>query len=183
MGYVIQKGAVTGLMRFFNLGHCPEFRRQVREAVGLCVRGKTGVHVGPLIMLAFSGPEQILRCGAQISQLAEPQSSVGHFVVGRILKESGDLFKALCTGLLGEKSVLISHLALPGEGVQQVLLCFCAHVTRFLGRVLKLCEFAGWLMADGALKVGGQRARVNITADSTHPFFHCDFLPFGVKCG
>lgn len=73
-------------------------------------------------MLAFSGPEQILRCGAQISQLAEPQSSVGHFVVGRILKESGDLFKALCTGLLGEKVYLFRTWLSPAKACSR----FCS---------------------------------------------------------
>ena len=105
-----------------------ELLRQLGKALFLCGLGERIVHVGPLVVFALGGGEQIVGGGADALKLFEPHLGVLLFVVRGLLEERGDLLIALFLGRGGEEGVLVARLGFAREGGAQVLLGFGAGI-------------------------------------------------------
>ncbi len=109
---VLEQTEITLLVMALDGGHTAEFARDLGEAllVGLC--GHALVHIRPLEVLTLGGIAEI-RHGlghlAAVKKL-EPEFGVLLLVVGRLLKDSGDLLVAVFLGLRGIIAIFIAGL-------------------------------------------------------------------------
>ena len=107
--HVLQQGAIALLMVLLHSGDETETGGQLMEALLLGGLGEAVIHIGPLVVLALGGGQQVL-CGiAQQTQLLEPQLGVLLLVVGSLQEQSGDLLKALLLGNGCEIGILITR--------------------------------------------------------------------------
>ena len=108
--HVAQELAVALLVRLLDGRNAAELRRQLREALFLGLGRHALVHVGPLVVLALRGVEQVLLDSPKLAQLLEPELCVLFLVVSRFQKQLRDL---LVSGLLGDRreiGILVSRL-------------------------------------------------------------------------
>ena len=118
---VLQESAISFLMVLFDSSNHTELLSEVVEAFffsGLC---KTVVHIGPLIVFAFSSRAEVLSGIAKAVQFLEPKLSVFFFVISSLEEEGSDLLIAflLCNGC--KIGVLVSSLGLACESSFKVL--------------------------------------------------------------
>ena len=92
---IMQKRAVAFLMVLFNGGYKAEFRRKLGEAFLFGGFGEAVVHIGPFVIFALGGMEEVLRCIADAVKLLEPHFRVLFFIVGGFLEERRNLLIAL----------------------------------------------------------------------------------------
>ena len=123
---VAQQRAVALLVMALDLADEAELLRQLGKALFLCGLGERIVHVGPLVVFALSGGEQIVGGGADALELFEPHLGVLLFVVRGLLEERSDLLIALFLCLGCEEGVLVAGLAFTSESLPQVFLCLAA---------------------------------------------------------
>ena len=162
--HVVQQSAVSLLVRLLDGGNQTELGGQSVEALLVSGLGKALVHIGPLVVLALGGVEQVLGGIAQLAQRLEPQLGVLLLILCGLQEEGCDL---LIAGLLGygcEVGVLISGLGLACKGLPQVLLGFraCEGVLGGGGGLLDLYELRCGNLANGSL-FGSGISFVNIT--------------------
>ena len=111
--HVVQQRTVALLVVLLNGGHQTEAGSQLREALLLGGLGETVVHIRPLVVLALSGRQQVLRRVADALQLLEPQLGVFLLVFGGVQEQRGDL---LVAGLLGDGGEDFSTATLRASG-------------------------------------------------------------------
>ena len=97
--HVAQQGAIALLVGLFDLGDQTELRSQLLEALFLSFLGHAVVHIGPLVVLAVGGRQQVLGGVAQLAQSLEPQLGVLLLIVGGLQEQGADLLIALLLGL------------------------------------------------------------------------------------
>ena len=88
--------------------------------------GKTCVHIGPLVIFALGGVQQVgsgIGDGVAVQGL-EPQLGMFLLIGSRLLKDLGNLHIAVLAGLGSVESVLVAGLALAGKSSHQVLFGF-----------------------------------------------------------
>ena len=171
---VVQQGAVALLVGLLDGGNTAELLGQSMEALFFGVLSHAVIHIGPLVVLALSGVQQVLGGVAQLAQSLEPQ--LGVLLLCGLQEQRGDLLIAGLLGNGGEVGVLVPGLGFACESLPQVLLGLGAGVGVLGG--FDLHKRACGLLADGADVAFGQRAFMHITADAAFPFFHCMFLRY-----
>ena len=126
--HVRQQRAVAVLVRLLDGGHAAELGGELREALLLRVSGEALVHVGPLVVLALGGVQQVVRRRAQLAQLLEPELGVFLFVLGGLEEDRADLLIALFLGRGCEVGVFIARLGFARKGLPEVLFGLGARV-------------------------------------------------------
>ena len=126
--HIVQQGAVTLLVVLLDGGHQTEPLRQLVEALLLGGPGKALVHIRPLVVLALSGRQQVLRCVADAVELLEPELRVLLFVLRSFEEQRRDLLVAVLLGLRSKTGVLAARLGFAGKRRHQVLFRLCAFV-------------------------------------------------------
>ena len=113
------------------------------KALFLGVLRHLGIHIGPLVILALGGVQQVVgRAGNGVAvQRLEPQ-------LGVLLLIGSGLFKDLCNlnitvfARLGcIERVLVAGLALTGKRLQQILFSPCSFNALFHNPVCLMCVF------------------------------------------
>ena len=82
--HIVEQGAVALLVMLFNGGHKAELGGQLREALLVGGLREALVHIGPLVVFALGGVEQVLRRIADAVHLLEPHLGVLLLVVSRL---------------------------------------------------------------------------------------------------
>ena len=118
---VLGELAVARLVVRLDFGDLAELEGDVGKALGLGLLGHAPVHLGPLLMLAGGGGEQVLRRGADAREELEPHLRVLLLVQRRLLEYGRDLFVAVLLRLRGEVVVLVARLRFTRKGRHQVL--------------------------------------------------------------
>lgn len=86
--HIGQQLAVAFLVMLFNGGNQAEFCGQLRESLFFRGLGKAVVHVGPLVIFALGGVQQVLGGIADALELLEPHLGMLFFIFGS-LEEQG----------------------------------------------------------------------------------------------
>ena len=120
---ILRELAVAFLVMCLDLRDLAELEGDVGEALGLGLVSHALVHVGPLLMLARCGGEEILRRRADARKELEPHLGVFLLVQRRLLKDGRDLLVALFLRLRGEVVVLVTRLALARKRGHEVGFC------------------------------------------------------------
>ena len=108
-------------MALFNRTDRLEEESNLVEALFLGDLGKTGIHIGPLVVLTLGSIEQVgVGIGHAVVQQLEPDLGVLLFVIGSFLKKIADLDVAFLLGLGGIILILGVGLALTGECGHQI---------------------------------------------------------------
>ena len=119
---VLNELAVPFFVMRLDFGHLGKENRKLFEAFGLGLFGETLVHIGPLLVLAGGGREQIgLGVGDAVKSL-EPKLGVLLFIKRRFLEDGRDLLVAFLLRLGGEIIVFVAVLRLPGKRIPEILL-------------------------------------------------------------
>src|SRR5699024_734548 len=113
--------AVALLVLLLDGAHHAEQLGDALKALFLGGGGETGVHVGPLVVLAGGGVRQIGQgVGHAVVQQLEPDLGVLLLVARGLGEHGGQLVVAFLLGLGGIVAVLGVSLALPGKGGHQI---------------------------------------------------------------
>ena len=101
--HIVQQSTIALFVVLFNGGHQAEFGGQLGEAFFLGSFGKAFVLcIGPFVVFALGGVEQVLGGVTQSSQLLEPHFGVFPLVFGGFQEKSGDLLIAFLFGNRGK---------------------------------------------------------------------------------
>ena len=108
-------------MLLLNFGNALEQIGDVVKALFPGGLGETGVHVGPLVVLAGGGVLQVVHrvANAPMEEL-KPHFGVLFLVVGCLLKDGGNLHIAVLLGLGSVVGVLVPRLGFPGKSGHQI---------------------------------------------------------------
>ena len=109
---VFQQSEIAFLVLLFYFGDQFEEHGYLGEAFLAGGLGHTGIHVGPLVVLASGGIFQIGLGIRHIAIMQELEPNLGMFllVTCRFLKKVGDLVVTFLTGLRGIVSILVAGL-------------------------------------------------------------------------
>ena len=142
---ILQQGTVALLVVLLDGGDQTELACQLIEALLFGGLGEAGIHVGPLVVLALGGGEQVLGGIADAAQLLEPQLGVLLLVVGGLQEQGRDLLVALLLCLGSKVGILVAGLGLTSESGHQVLLGLGACVLVAHNKLLHHMEIQGVL--------------------------------------
>ena len=118
--HILQQGAITLLVVLFNSGNQAEFRSQFRKALFFGGLSKSGVHIGPFVVLPAGSSGQVLGGTADPLQLLEPHLGVFFLVISRLQEQGRNLLKALFFGLGRKIGILVPRLRFTGKGRFQI---------------------------------------------------------------
>ena len=123
-----QELLVALFVLFLNLTHHTELGGNFLEAFFFGFLGHTGVHVGPLVVLAFGCVFQVLHGTGHcaIVKVLEPDLSVLFLVGSGFFKDGGYLHKAVFLSLGGVVGILVTGHGFAGEGFHEVLFGLCS---------------------------------------------------------
>ena len=93
--HVVQERTVSLLVMLLDGCYPAELLCQLVEAFLLCGLRKSGIHIGPLVVLAVCRCGEVLSRCAYALQLLEPHLGMFLLVVCRLLKERGYLLEAV----------------------------------------------------------------------------------------
>ena len=138
-----QQLAVAVFVLTLDLSHFFKQESQVVKALFLGVLRHLGIHIGPLVILALGGVQQVVgRAGNGVAvQRLEPQ-------LGVLLLIGSGLFKDLCNlnitvfarfGCI--ERVLVAGLALTGKRGPQIFFGFCSFQFHLITLLLLSCDF------------------------------------------
>lgn len=100
--HIVQQSTIALFVVLFNGGRQAEFGGQLGEAFFLGSFGKAFARIGPFVVFALGGVEQVLGGVTQSSQLVEPHFGVFPLVFGGFQEKSGDLLIAFLFGNRGK---------------------------------------------------------------------------------
>ena len=161
---IVQQSAVTLFVALLDGSNQTEFGSKIGEALRFGGFGKALIHIGPLVIFALGGMQQVLRGIFSSMQLLIPHSGVGLLVFRGFEEDFRHLFIALVLCDRGKIGILVARLGLSGKGGFQILLGLGAGVSAGAlgGGLFDQFKDGGGLLADGA-ELRGTVALVKIS--------------------
>ena len=123
---VFEQGAVTLFMFFFDLRDHLKQVSDLIKALFLCVLGKVGIHIGPLIVLTSGRIREVGSGVTDAAEQFEPDFRVLFLVRGSFQEQIGDLDEAFFLGFGSIVGVFVASLGFAGKCGQQVGFCLGA---------------------------------------------------------
>ena len=115
-------------MGLLNLANLSELNGNFLEAFFFCLFRHTVVHVGPLVVFAFSSYLQVFASGANLAtmQVFIPQFGMFFLVVSCFFEDGSNLFEPVFLCFRCEEGVLSACHTLACKCFLQVFLCLCS---------------------------------------------------------